>query len=489
MGFHDMRMHTQILFCVGLVSLATIAVVFGVAVGMFDWIGSSSKTLVTNTLEAEASDFLLQSSLGTADAIDKKLASMEEIVLVINDGVQYMFQTSIPFNPVPSYLWWNESTLPPDAAYNARWNAIVSYCCSTVYITHGDYDNYSISMEDPATNYDVTRSAHLDLFFPQLVVSNIDIAQAEIGFTQQPVLRRYPATSQYRSRDYDHRTRPWYLAAMAAQPGSPAYTSPYQNTETGGDWTIAIAIQVVVDRQTLAVAAIEMRTNTLQETILSQHIFTTGYALLLQDDGTVIAGRIFNASQNISVNLDSLPNSLQLSSLQPLNHSRVQRLTIDNEVIYVSQSDLIRNRFIVVHIAPESEILASVKEITHNIDSNDHKLLATTASIGAATLVVVILFSTFLGLTVVRPVGAMSEVAMKIVHNATKANIMEDVAYSDVANQNDEIGALARAFSEMVTKLSGKQKSTGPQYIDVGASVSPGRVDVGGVEMHSSGRY
>jgi len=109
-----------------------------------------------------------------------------------------------------------------------------------------------------------------------------------------------------------------------------------------------------------------------------------------------------------------------------------------------------------VHIAPRSEILESVALITTKIDHNNKKLLATTAAVGVGTLIFVIILSSIITSRVVKPVGTISHVALKIVHNATKANIMENVAYSNVEYQDDEIGDLARAFSAMVEKLSGK---------------------------------
>lgn len=52
-----------------------------------------------------------------------------------------MYRRDIPFNPVESYLWWNESTLPKDAEFNPRWNYNVSRCCSSIYITGGTLES------------------------------------------------------------------------------------------------------------------------------------------------------------------------------------------------------------------------------------------------------------------------------------------------------------------------------------------------------------
>jgi hypothetical protein len=117
-----------------------------------------------------------------------------------------MFRPTIPFAEVPSYFWWNESTLPSDIEYNSRWGTEVSYCCSAFYYPGSTYDNLTLILSDPLVNYTVSRSAHMDTVFPQMTYNNVEVAQIEIGFAQTSLLRRYPAINSYRSRDYDPTT-------------------------------------------------------------------------------------------------------------------------------------------------------------------------------------------------------------------------------------------------------------------------------------------
>lgn len=81
-----------------------------------------------------------------------------------------------------------------------------------------------------------------------------------------------------------------------------------------------------------------MRTNTLQDTILSQQLFKTGYALLLQTDGTVIAGRVWNATHsNTSININDLPGEVHPEDFGDLSIPKVKRMNINGEDVFVSQ--------------------------------------------------------------------------------------------------------------------------------------------------------
>jgi len=56
--------------------------------------------------------------------------------------------------------------------------------------------------------------------------------------------------------------------------------------------------------------------------------------------------------------------------------------------------------------------------------------------------------------------AALSTVAVQIARNAANTNKMENVTFSSTFNQKDEIGDLTRAFTTMITKLTGKKHRT-----------------------------
>jgi len=455
MGYSDLKIRTQVLLSAGIVAFITVAVIFAVSVGMFASIASQSKTIVSNSLQSQAEEYLLAASTGSADQISSQLSDLEGVVQEMATALQYMFRDSIPFYPVPSYYWWNESTLPPDYTYNARWGEAVSACCSTYYFPESYPENITdIIIEYGLQDY-IDKSAHMDTIFPQLTLQNTPIAQLELGFYNR-LLRRYPAINISRSRDYDPTARPWYTLA-AHQTGLFYSSTPYINSETGL-WTLSIS-QSVFDYATnafIAVAALEMRIFFINDVILSQKLYQTGYAILVQTDGTVVAGKIWNSATSTTLlNLGDYSPNLW-SQIQPLGVAQARQMTVSGQDVFVSQSALISGKYVVIHIVPADEVLATANSISAQDDTTFDRVLGVTAAVGVGTLFIVFLLSTFLAARVTKPIVVVSEIAVKIASNAVKDNVMENISFQKEFKHDDEVGDLARAFKRMITQLSGK---------------------------------
>nr|WP_319581788.1 methyl-accepting chemotaxis protein [uncultured Pseudodesulfovibrio sp.] len=86
---------------------------------------------------------------------------------------------------------------------------------------------------------------------------------------------------------YDPRTRPWYAKA-AASPGKPVVSEAYMSTT--GDAMVSTAKAVVGDGgKVLGVAAMDLSLAQLTKLIKEVHLGKTGYVIMVQHDGVVIA--------------------------------------------------------------------------------------------------------------------------------------------------------------------------------------------------------
>lgn len=85
---------------------------------------------------------------------------------------------------------------------------------------------------------------------------------------------------------YDPRARPWYKTA-AATPGEPTVSAAYMSTT--GDAMISTGKAVVDGGQVLGVTAMDISLAQLTQLIEKVHLGETGYVMLVQDDGVVIA--------------------------------------------------------------------------------------------------------------------------------------------------------------------------------------------------------
>ncbi|EGY25299.1 HAMP domain protein [Desulfovibrio sp. A2] len=87
-------------------------------------------------------------------------------------------------------------------------------------------------------------------------------------------------------KGYDPRTRVWWQVALK-DTTQPQVTAAYKGTT--GDAMISVAKAYVRDGETVAVAAIDLTLNELSDTMATIRLGKSGYVLLVQGDGTVVA--------------------------------------------------------------------------------------------------------------------------------------------------------------------------------------------------------
>jgi len=465
MALKDKSIRTQILLFIGLLSGIALFIVVGVAIGIFAGIGITTKNLVFNTLEGQAETNLLQSASGVADVINRKLQKFETVVLTVANATKYIFQGigGIP-NPMMSpvsYFWYDSTTAPPNVAFDPSFGYNVSLLAS-VYLLPDTYpSNISVALSQPQVNFTVNQSAQLDYFFPQLL-GDRDVSQLQVGFTDTHVYRRFPGTNIPIARTYDPTVRPWYLAGASASPGTPAYVSiPYLGAATN-QWTIAIATAIPspLGYGIFGVAAAEIRLATIQKLISQQKPFNSnaGYAAMIALDGTIISDPSWNP--NITTTTANLKNiSTLYSQLQPLNTAAVSTINLQGQDFLVAQFP-VRSLYVLLFVVPKSDVLQSSVDISNRIDTNTSEIYGITIGVGFFTLLAVLFISTIITVRITRPLAALSTVAVQIARNAANTNKMENVTFSSTFNQKDEIGDLTRAFTTMITKLTGKKHRT-----------------------------
>lgn len=87
-------------------------------------------------------------------------------------------------------------------------------------------------------------------------------------------------------KDYDPRTRPWYLAALAE--GGVTMTEPYLDISTKVE-TITVAKPVLHNGRLTGVVAADFTTKQLSEILAESDLGGLGYVFLVSDDGTVLS--------------------------------------------------------------------------------------------------------------------------------------------------------------------------------------------------------
>ncbi|MFW6387112.1 MAG: PAS domain S-box protein [Thermodesulfobacteriota bacterium] len=86
-----------------------------------------------------------------------------------------------------------------------------------------------------------------------------------------------------REVDYDHRRRPWYRKAMAAEPGELSWTAPYKLFTTG-DLGITVSTRVNGDDGSSFVLGLDVMLHDISAFTTTHHIGNRGFMLMLTDD-------------------------------------------------------------------------------------------------------------------------------------------------------------------------------------------------------------
>ncbi len=110
---------------------------------------------------------------------------------------------------------------------------------------------------------------------------------------------------------YDPRTRPWYKGAIK-DPGSPFLTKAYQSTTD--EAVISISHGISRQGDIIGVAAFDITLKNLTQFISDIHIGKTGYVMLIQDDGVILADPGHSGTEFQKLQDTGIPGFTQLGN-------------------------------------------------------------------------------------------------------------------------------------------------------------------------------
>ncbi len=231
-----------------------------------------------------------------------------------------------------------------------------------------------------------------------------------------------------KSMKLDPRTRGWYKDA--ARKGDAIITPSYQSGS--GDIVVTVAAPYFsANKQLAGVVGMDVSLSDLTGVVRNISIGSTGYVILVQDDGMILA----NPRQEKSTfkNIDSL-GIPEFSDLSQMENS-FKEVTLDNQTylatVHISPS--LGYRFI--GVIAKKEILGKVIKMQEII---------------SALTLVLILFFTFFALWLAKSiVNPLDRVAMLIQDIEERGDLTKRVAIE----KEDEIGSLAKLFNVFIGKL------------------------------------
>ncbi len=257
---------------------------------------------------------------------------------------------------------------------------------------------------------------------------------------------------------YDHRTRPWYVAAKQA--GKAIWSSIFVST-TDGELTTTKAAPIYTSSGELqGVVGINVSLKQIKQFMLQTRpsekwnvflvegngnlVATTSDVPVFEKDGTKI--KRFEASQSKDPKLQdaSLAIQKQFGGFQNLQNSQVIEFELNGEKYIVSTHKLNRD----LQLDWSVGIIVPKSIFMEEIDSNNRFTLVIIVIMLGVNILIGLAIATWL----LRPIKNLMNAAKEIEEESFKPEELDSVA-----QRNDELGQMARVFQEMGSTIAERQ--------------------------------
>ncbi|TMN88725.1 methyl-accepting chemotaxis protein [Pseudoalteromonas phenolica] len=231
--------------------------------------------------------------------------------------------------------------------------------------------------------------------------------------------------------NYDPRKRPWYKQ-VTQNPSEVIVTEPYQGVT--GQAMVSVATAIKKSGQTIGVQSLDVTLSTLTDIVSNIRLGETGYLMLLDGQGTVLADPKNPDNNFKSINKLNSPifNAIKANKNQPLINIEGSNKTM---VAQLYHSDELNWTF--VAIIDEDEILSSAYNMSYSI-----------SVIAVLMLIVFVIIAVVLANKIVYPIEMVSEGLKEIAQG--EGNLSKRLKVIG----NDEISELASWFNQFLNSIN-----------------------------------
>ena len=231
--------------------------------------------------------------------------------------------------------------------------------------------------------------------------------------------------------NYDPRKRPWYKQ-VTQNPSEVIVTEPYQGVT--GQAMVSVATAIKKSGQTIGVQSLDVTLSTLTDIVSNIRLGETGYLMLLDGQGTVLADPKNPDNNFKSINKLNSPifNAIKANKNQPLINIEGSNKTM---VAQLYHSDELNWTF--VAIIDEDEILSSAYNMSYSI-----------SVIAVIMLIVFVIIAVVLANKIVYPIEMVSEGLKEIAQG--EGNLSKRLKVIG----NDEISELASWFNQFLNSIN-----------------------------------
>jgi sigma-B regulation protein RsbU (phosphoserine phosphatase) len=310
-----------------------------------------------------------------------------------------------------------------------------------------------MTVKDVNITPDITREMRLvsnaEYMFASIYKTNPSLYFLYLG-TESGIYFGYTASNEY-NPDYDPRKRPWYISAFGED--GPIWGDPYVNAFDGELCTTCSEVYYDADGSIAGIVSVDILLSSMVSDMLDVSIGKTGYAFLLDDNGTYIAHPQYG---NVSAFAQAEGTYKEILERMVLGEEGIQEAEINGNTYLFTYAPL-RVTGWSLGIAVESdEIIFDSLVMKGNIDEKTllardqiDKMLDSVFSrfvmLSLGIIVAVVIVSVFVSKSVTRPIINLTKGVMTV----SDGNL--DVKIE--TNLSGEFYILANSFNKMTKDL------------------------------------
>lgn len=471
-------------------SLISLVLVGAISIGFISIIGQTTIDRSSNALKNQIQDNVKQTADQNAQIINRKLSNAEALVKAMAEECENLFETDSPFKFRQSYYDYffeydrGQGLFPNDTYLDQKYGIYLSWSYASWFIPGSDSSNYlQMLASDPSLNDTVSRVSNMDYIFQAIHENAPEIRWLYIAFETNNLFINYPGsvvggTNNERNTDpFVSTAEDWYTDVRSGS-GEIVFTAPYFDPIDGALLiTIGKAIYHPVQGLLGCIFA-DITIESIKEKILDIDILESGYAVLIQESGLIVAHPEWTAP-NPNVDLPTIDQvEVNLNGLTAISPSQLTVITSgstgvleykrDQQDRYLAYAPVGKGDYICLIIVPVSEAIASVGVLAQRIDAQTVTTLVQALLIIIGAVIISITIGIWISNRIIRPITHLTQIASKMATDQVREDLLGELDLqidSELEKQADEVGDLTRAFKGMLNALK-EEKREAKQKLD-----------------------
>jgi len=467
------KFRTNVILTFLVISLVSLSATGFVSLTFVDIIGGFTLEQSSLALETQIQTNMEQTAQKTALVINQKLSSAQGMIEAAAKELEALFDSASTYAYRQVYydlLFENDTVAPDpvDSAYDNNYGLNVSWTYSSWYASGTDSTNY---LAYEAANADkLGRVSNIDYIF-KAIHDQLDFRWLYIAFADDGLFINYPGsilagTDADRASDpYDPRGEDWYISIWGGT-GETVFVEPYYD-EFDNVLLISIGRAVYWNGQFRAVISGDITIEDIRSKVIDVKVLESGYAFLMNSDGSVIAhpevpdtAYIAGLPDLIDVeeNEDDTPALVQsqIDAMTAPGASGALRYTRDGDARILVYTPVEKGDYICAIAVPLDEVLEAIPPLEQRILSANTEAAAFILFVTVGGIIIAGIVAVSVSNTITRPLQYLMDLATR---NAAARIREQPLDTQDLQvdqsyiSKDDEIGELARAFQGMLDSI------------------------------------